>query len=61
MVSDDFIDRLVANKTLNKNPAIDKGRKNSPPPYLKFGLRGQRRTVQVHGKGDEAGPRAPEY
>jgi hemoglobin len=36
MVSDDFIDRLVGNKTLNKNPAIDAGRKNSPPPYLKF-------------------------
>ena len=36
MVSDDFIDRLVVNKTLNKNPAIDAGRKNSPPPYLKF-------------------------
>jgi hemoglobin len=36
MVSDDFINRLVANKTLNKNPAIDAGRKNSPPPYLKF-------------------------
>jgi len=36
MVSDDFIDRLVANKTLNKNPAIDAGRKISPPPYLKF-------------------------
>jgi hemoglobin len=36
MVSDDFINRLVVNKTLNKNPAIDAGRKNSPPPYLKF-------------------------
>src|SRR5215510_6931249 len=36
MVSDDFINRLVANKTLNKNPAIDAGRKSSPPPYLKF-------------------------
>jgi hemoglobin len=36
MVSDDFIDRLVANKTLNKNPAINAGRKSSPPPYLKF-------------------------
>jgi hemoglobin len=24
------------NKTLNKNPSIDAGRKNSPPPYLKF-------------------------
>jgi hemoglobin len=36
MVSDDFINRLVANKTLNQNPAINAGRKNSPPPYLKF-------------------------
>ena len=36
VVVDDFINRLVANKTLNKNPAINAGRKNSPPPYLKF-------------------------
>lgn len=36
MVVDDFIDRLVINKTLNKNPAINAGRKASPPPYLKF-------------------------
>jgi hemoglobin len=36
MVSDDFINRLVANKTLNQNPAINAGRKSSPPPYLKF-------------------------
>ncbi|MGH6627327.1 MAG: group I truncated hemoglobin [Burkholderiaceae bacterium] len=36
VVVDDFINRLVANKTLNKNPAIDAGRKNSPAPYLKF-------------------------
>ena len=36
MVTDDFINRLVANKTLNQNPAINAGRKNSPPPYLKF-------------------------
>ena len=35
LVVDDFIDRLVTNKTLNKNPAIDAGRKNSPAPYLK--------------------------
>lgn len=33
---DDFIDRLVANETLNKNPAISAGRNSSPPPYLKF-------------------------
>ena len=26
---DDFIDRLVVNKTLNKNPAINAGRKAS--------------------------------
>ena len=36
VVVDDFINRLVANKTLNKNPAIDAGRKRSPAPYLKF-------------------------
>jgi hemoglobin len=36
LVVDDFIDRLVVNKTLNKNPAIDAGRKTSPAPYLKF-------------------------
>ena len=36
MVVDDFIDHLVANKTLNKNPAINEGRKRSPAPYLKF-------------------------
>jgi len=36
VVVDDFIDRLVANKILNSNPAIAAGRKRSPPPYLKF-------------------------
>ena len=36
LVVDDFIDRLVANETLNKNPAISAGRKSSPAPYLKF-------------------------
>src|SRR5262249_15758636 len=36
VVIDDFINRLVANETLNKNPAIDAGRKSSPAPYLKF-------------------------
>lgn len=36
VVVDDFIDRLVVNKTLNRNPAIDAGRKASPAPYLKF-------------------------
>jgi hemoglobin len=36
VVVDDFIDRLVANKELNRNPAIDAGRKRSPAPYLKF-------------------------
>jgi hemoglobin len=35
-VVDDFIDRLVANETLNRNPEIDAGRKRSPPPYLKY-------------------------
>lgn len=35
LVVDDFVDRLVANKTLNANPAIDAGRKSSPAPYLK--------------------------
>ena len=32
VVVDDFIDHLVVNKTLNKNPAIDAGRKRSPAP-----------------------------
>ena len=36
LVVDDFIVRLVANKTLNKNPAIDAGRKSAPAPYLKL-------------------------
>lgn len=36
VVIDDFVNRLVANKTLNKNPAINAGRKSSPAPYLKF-------------------------
>jgi len=36
LVVDDFIDRLVANEELNKNPAIDAGRRRSPAPYLKF-------------------------
>lgn len=36
VVVDDFVDRLVVNKTLNKNPAIKAGRVSSPAPYLKF-------------------------
>jgi hemoglobin len=36
LVVDDFIDRLVSNETLNKNPAINAGRASSPAPYLKF-------------------------
>jgi hemoglobin len=36
LVVDDFIDRLVANETLNKNPAINTGRQSSPAPYLKY-------------------------
>jgi hemoglobin len=36
VVVDDFINRLVVNKQLNKNPAINAGRKSSPAPYLKF-------------------------
>lgn len=36
VVVDDFINRLVANKTLNRNPAINAGRKSSPSPYLKY-------------------------
>jgi hemoglobin len=35
VVVDDFINRLVVNETLNKNPAIDAGRSASPAPYLK--------------------------
>jgi len=36
VVVDDFINRLLVNKQLNKNPAINAGRKSSPAPYLKF-------------------------
>ena len=36
LVVDDFINRLVTNKELNRNPAINAGRKSSPAPYLKF-------------------------
>jgi len=36
LVVDDFINRLVANKELNRNPAINAGRKSAPAPYLKF-------------------------
>ena len=36
VVVDDFVNRLVANKELNKNPAINAGRKSAPAPYLKF-------------------------
>ncbi len=36
VVVDDFINRLVVNKTLNSNPAINAGRESSPAPYLKF-------------------------
>lgn len=36
VVVDDFINRLVVNEELNKNPAINAGRKSSPAPYLKF-------------------------
>lgn len=36
VVVDDFINRLVVNKQLNKNPAIKAGRKSSSAPYLKF-------------------------
>ena len=35
LVVDDFIDRLLANDTLNANPAIAAGRDSSPAPYLK--------------------------
>ncbi len=35
-VVDDFIDRLVTNKILNRNPEIEAGRKRSPAPYLKY-------------------------
>ncbi len=36
VVVDDFINRLVVNKTLNSNPAINAGRISSPAPYLKY-------------------------
>ena len=36
VVVDDFINRLLVNKQLNRNPAINAGRKSAPAPYLKF-------------------------
>jgi hemoglobin len=36
LVVDDFINRLVANDTLNANPKLKEGRTHSPDPYLKF-------------------------
>lgn len=41
LVVDDFIDRLVANETLNANPQIRAGRKSSPDAYLKFRVTNQ--------------------
>jgi len=35
-VVDEFIDRLLANDTLNSNPAINKARKRVPPAGLKY-------------------------
>lgn len=36
VVVDDFIDVLVPDPILNKNPAIDAARKQVPAPYLKY-------------------------
>lgn len=36
VVVDDFINRLVPNADLNKNPAIDAARKKIPASYLKY-------------------------
>ena len=36
VVVNDFIDALVADATINSNPAIDAARKRVPAPYLKF-------------------------
>ena len=36
MVVDEFIDRLLADDTLNANPAIDEARKRVPPAGLKY-------------------------
>lgn len=36
VVVDDFINRLVPNAELNKNPAIDAARQKIPPSYLKY-------------------------
>lgn len=36
VVVDDFIDRLLANDTLNANPAIKEARNHVPAPGLKF-------------------------
>jgi hemoglobin len=36
VVVDEFIDRLVKDATLNKNPAIKEARDRVPAPYLKY-------------------------
>src|SRR5262249_41126694 len=36
VVVDEFINRLVVDATLNKNPAIKEARARVPAPYLKF-------------------------
>jgi hemoglobin len=36
VVVDEFIDLLVADPVLNRNPAIDAARRRVPPPYLKY-------------------------
>jgi hemoglobin len=41
LVVDDFIDRLVANETLNANPQVRAGRESSPDAYLKFRVTNQ--------------------
>ncbi len=40
VVVSDFIDVLVPDAMLNKNPAIDAARKRVPPPYLKYHVTG---------------------
>ena len=36
VVVDDFIDALVRDEVLNRNPAIDAARETTPAPYLKY-------------------------
>lgn len=60
VVVDDFIDAMLPDEQLNRNPAIDKARERVPAPYLKYHVTAMVCQVtggpcQYHGRGmDEA-------